>query len=158
MWAAAAVTAKAASTTQKRRTNNFLLYTYYVVYIRIYCCKALTSVSMTFSTTSTVRKCGTPVMGHGTSSVRNVTFSSTTISRSRTKRAPGWDLTAIRGNFTWGYDEKKIILHIYELKGIYRIKILRKKKKKRERRHIYVHCAAIPQTTHFNSTAASHPH
>lgn len=70
----------------------------------------LTSVSMTFSTTSTVRKWGTPVMGHGTSSVRNVTFSSTIFSVSRTINAPALDLTAIRGNTTTGCQFQLIII------------------------------------------------
>lgn len=52
---------------------------------------------MVFSTTWTVRNWGTPVTGHGTSSVRVVTFSPTTFSVSRTNNAPGLDLTAIRG-------------------------------------------------------------
>lgn len=53
---------------------------------------------MIFSTTWTVRKCGFPVTGHGTSSVRNVTFSSKTFSVSRIINAPGLDLMAMRGN------------------------------------------------------------
>lgn len=57
-----------------------------------------TSVSMIFSTTSTVRKWGMPVNGHGTSSVRVVIFSSSTFSVSRTINAPGLDLIEIRGN------------------------------------------------------------
>lgn len=55
---------------------------------------------MIFSTTSTVRKCGIPVIGHGISSVRKVTFSSTIFSVSRTTNAPGLDLTAMRGKTT----------------------------------------------------------
>lgn len=58
----------------------------------------LTSVSMTRSTSSTVRRCGIPVIGHGTSSVRNVTFWSSTFSVSRTRFAPGSDFTANRRN------------------------------------------------------------
>lgn len=58
-----------------------------------------TSVSMSFSTTSTVRKWGTPVNGHATSSVRVVIFSPRTVSVSRLAiNAPGLDLIAIRGN------------------------------------------------------------
>lgn len=53
---------------------------------------------MIFSTTSIVRKWGRPVIGHGTSSVLRVTFSSTIFSVSRTTNVPGLDLTAIRGN------------------------------------------------------------
>lgn len=53
---------------------------------------------MTRSTSSTVRRCGIPVMGHGTSSVRNVTFWSSTFSVSRTRFAPGSDFTANRRN------------------------------------------------------------
>lgn len=56
-----------------------------------------TSVSMSVSTTSTVRRCGTPVTGHGTSSVRVVIFSPSTFSVSRTINVPGFVLIAIRG-------------------------------------------------------------
>lgn len=58
-----------------------------------------TSVSMTFSTYSTVKSCVRPVTGSDISSTfRRITFSSTTFSFSRTTiRLPGRDLTAIRG-------------------------------------------------------------
>lgn len=56
-----------------------------------------TSVSMSFSTSWTVRKCGTPVTGHGTSSVRVVIFSPRIVSVSRTINAPAFVLIAMRG-------------------------------------------------------------
>lgn len=59
-----------------------------------------TSVSMSFSTTSTVRNVVTPVTGHGTSSVRVVIFSPSTFSVSRTINVPGFVLIAIRGKTT----------------------------------------------------------
>lgn len=66
---------------------------------------------MIFSTTSTVRKCGWPVNGHGTSSVRRVTFSSTIFCVSRTIHAPGLDLIAMRGNLICCQFEHNIFLN-----------------------------------------------
>lgn len=96
-----------------------------------------TSFSMIFSTTWTVRNWGTPVTGHGTSSVRVVILSPTTFSVSRTINAPGLDLTAIRGKTIlcegWKWSIQYIAIHYIMLFVIHQFVVccliqIRKKK------------------------------
>lgn len=90
-------------TWHKRKKNmykKFSSHFHFLIKMQIFLINfSLTSLSMTFSTYSNVCIVGSPVVGSGTSSVRWIIFSSSTVSFSLTVSWPGRSFIAIRGNF-----------------------------------------------------------